>query len=209
MGERASLVWITPNIEPLMIYIARVSSTHQGNPSYENLLLASVRRKHWSVFEMGNMCVEINTSRGISAQAIRHRSFHFQEFSQRYAEVQEILYYPPRRQDHKNRQNTFDDLPPETLEWWKENYDAIVARVQEFYQESLRRDIGKESARWILPMSSKTRMYMNGTIRDWIFYITVRTHESAQLEHRQVAEEIKEIFCKELPVLGRALGWSK
>lgn len=207
MATSARLIWITPHAEPLMVYCARVSSDNQRNPDYAGLLRTALKRKHWSVFETASMCLEIETSRAISAQILRHRSFHFQEFSQRYAVVQGIETVYPRRQDRKNRQSSHDDLSAETLAWWAHHTTLLREHILWFYRNALARDIAKESARFYLPMASTTRLYMAGTVRDWIFYITVRTEKGTQKEHRDVANLAKKVFCKTMPTLAKALGW--
>jgi thymidylate synthase (FAD) len=157
---------------------------------------------------MANMCVEIETSRAISQQIVRHRSFSFQEMSQRYAEVPGFEVYPARRQDIKNRQNSFEDLNPNTQSWWESAVADINDHASIMYKHALARGIAKECARFLLPMSSKTLLCMNGTIRSWIHYLELRTDEATQKEHRDIALEIKTIFVGELPIVSRALGWS-
>ena len=202
------LIWATPDAERLIAYITRVSNTKtQDRKAYKKLLKYCIREKHWSPFEMASMCVEIQTTRAISAQIIRHRSFHFQEFSQRYAKVPRIEASEPRRQDHKNRQNSFDDVPDDTKIWWREQQEKLHKQTLAIYDEALEKGIAKESARFLLPMSSYTKIYMNGTLRDWIHYIELRTHESTQLEHRRIALSIKAIFMANFPTISEALGW--
>lgn len=196
----AKLIWVTPEAEKTIMYCARVSSEHQ-NSSDTRLLTYCINHGHWSVFETANMCVEITTTRAISPQILRHRSFSFQEFSQRYAECPGLKPTSPRRQDTKNRQNSFDDIDADTLTWW----DCIEYDLHKFalekYKEALNRGIAKESARFLLPSAAETKLYMNGTIRSWLHYLQLRTHESTQLEHREIAEEIENILAKELPVV--------
>lgn len=203
------LVWITPEAERLMGYCARVSNPgNQENPNVAGLLRYCIKNGHWSVFEMADMCVEIQTTRGISAQIIRHRSMHFQEFSQRYAPVQKIERVQPRRQDPKNRQSSHDDLPAETLQWFDRAQDEHFAEARRLYDEALAKGIAKESARFLLPMASGTTIYMKGTVRDWIHYINLRTDPGTQAEHREIAESCKRIFIEQLPVVAEALGWT-
>lgn len=193
-----------------MGFCARVSNPqNQENPSVAGLLRFCLRNGHWSVFEMADMCVEIKTTRGISAQIIRHRSFHFQEFSQRYAAVQEVERVHPRRQDLKNRQSSHDDLPQETIDWFMHAQDDVFGRAQQYYDEALERGIAKESARFLLPMASSTTIYMKGTVRDWIHYINLRTDPGTQLEHRQIAQEIRDIFIEQLPLVAEAMDWRR
>ena len=204
------LVSLTPDAEKTIGYCARVSSPkNQDNPDGAGLLRFCIKHGHWSIFEMANMVVEIETSRGIAAQILRHRSFSFQEFSQRYAEVQGFEEVKPRRQDKKNRQNSLDDLHKHDKEWFKNVISEQNRRSYSQYKEALSRGIAKESARFLLPLNTKTRMYMNGTVRSWIHYIELRTHESTQKEHRDIANEIKGIFSQHLPVIADALGWSE
>ena len=202
------LVWITPDAERLMGYCARVSNPeNQDNPNVAGLLRYCIKKGHWSVFEMADLCIEIQTTRGISAQIIRHRSMHFQEFSLRYAELQKIERVHPRRQDPQNRQSSHDDLPPETLEWFERAQDEHFGEAYRLYEEALAKGIAKESARFLLPLASATTIYMKGTVRDWIHYINLRTDPSTQLEHREIAEGCRRIFVDQLPVVAQALGW--
>jgi thymidylate synthase (FAD) len=211
MGERlmVKLKWITPDAEALIAYIARVSNPkNQDNPSYEQLIKYVIQHSHWSPFEMANAVFEIHTSRAITAQILRHWSFRFQEFSQRYAAVQSVEEYEPRRQDTKNRQASHDDLSDETKIWYKYRFRDLVSNVQQFYNECLEKGIAKECARFILPMSSSSCIYMNGTIRSWIHYINLRTQWDTQKEHRDIAEAIKSQLISELPTISKALGWA-
>lgn len=205
----ASLVWITPNAERLVAHIARVSNpANQDNPDYEKLLRYMLSHKHYSPFEMASACVEINTTRDIGRQILRHRSFSFQEFSQRYADVSQL---PPaelreaRVQDIKNRQNSFDAGPGPLADRWEilqhEVYDAAIER----YKEALDLGIAKEQARALLPEGlTPSRMYMAGTIRSWIHYLHVRIDQSTQKEHRQIANQIAILLRKEVPTIMRA-----
>lgn len=196
----ARLIWVTPEAEKVIMYCARVSSEHQ-NSSDTRLLTYCINHGHWSIFETANMCVEITTTRAISPQILRHRSFSFQEFSQRYAECPGLKPTSPRRQDIKNRQNSFDDIDADTLTWWDCTEHALHKFALEKYKEALDKGIAKESARFLLPSAAETKLYMNGTIRSWLHYLQLRTHESTQLEHRKIAEEIENILAKELPVV--------
>ncbi len=193
--------------EGLIAYCARVSSPHQETPDYEKLLAYCIKHKHWSVFEMVDMSVEIVTSRAISPQILRHRSFQFQEFSQRYAEVQEIERYEPRRQDSKNRQNSLDDLDESTKKWFDDAQERVAGLALEQYNSALEKGIAKECARALLPMATRTKLYMKGSVRSWIHYLEVRTDKSTQQEHREIAIEIKKIFMAQFPVTAAALGW--
>lgn len=202
------LVSITPEAEKVVMYCARVSNPKNQNSENTKLLDYCIREGHWSIFEMANMCVEIETSRGISAQILRHKSFSFQEFSQRYAPVNSCEIYPARRQDLKDRQNSIDDLDTETKEWFKNIQLDHNKNSQKLYDEALSKGIAKEQARFLLPMSSTTKLYMNGSIRSWITYLQLRCGNGTQIEHKEIADSIKEIFVKELPIIGEALGWS-
>lgn len=198
-------VHVTPEPEKLIAYCARVSSPNQENPEIEKLLGYCIKNKHWSIFEMASMCVEITTSRAIAQQILRHRSFHFQEFSQRYAEVQEIESFPARKQDLKNRQNSTDDLSEDIKEWFLEAQLKVKSTAAHFYKEALAKGIAKEQARFLLPLSTQTKLYMHGTVRDWIHYLNLRTDVSTQLEHREIALAIRTIFIKEFPTISKAL----
>jgi len=200
------LIWITPDAEKLIAYMARVSNAkNQDNPKIKGLLKYCIREGHWSIFEMCNLCIEINTTRAISSQILRHRSFSFQEFSQRYAEVEEKPdYFDLRRQDLKNRQNSIDDLCDETKKKLYNSIRMTLVDIDRCYQGLLNDGVAKECARMILPMCSPTKMYMNGTIRSWIHYLSVRCGNGTQKEHMEIANQIKEIFKKELPIIYEA-----
>jgi thymidylate synthase (FAD) len=156
---------------------------------------------------MAHMTVEIETSRAISAQILRHKSFSFQEFSQRYAEAQEFMTYPARRQDTKNRQNSIDDMSEETKQWFKEAQESICRISERAYKDAIAKGIAKEQARFLLPMSTKTKLYMSGNIRSWLTYLDLRCDVATQLEHREIAKAIREVFEKELPIISKAKGW--
>lgn len=195
--------------EGLIAYCARVSSPHQDNLDYEKLLAYCIKNRHWSIFEMVDMTVEILTSRGISPQILRHRSFVFQEFSQRYAKVQSFETYTPRRQDSKNRQHSIDDLEKATMTWFADAQEKIRTLSVETYNEALEKGIARECARMLLPLNTQTKLYMKGSVRSWIHYIEVRTDASTQKEHRDIAEAVKEIFINQFPVTAAALGWTQ
>lgn len=201
------LISVTPKAEELMAYCARVSSADQENPEYEKLLKYCIKHGHWSVFEQATMTVEITTTRGISPQILRHRSFSFQEFSLRYAKAQEFEVYPGRRQDLKNRQNSIDDLDIETQTWFMQSQQLINDMASNMYEEALKKGIAKESARNLLTMGTKTKLYMTGNVRSYIHYIKTRTDETTQKEHRDIANAIKEIFKIEFPLVSKALEW--
>ena len=202
-----SLVHITPDAEKLISYCARVSSPNQDNPSIEPLLRYCIRNRHWSVFEMAGLCLEVHTSRAISQQLLRHKSFSFQEFSQRYAKSQEFETYEARRQDDKNRQNSIDDMSEEDRKWFLDAQKEVQQLALSKYNEALERKIAKEQSRFLLPLSTQTKLYMHGNIRSFINYLQVRTGPETQLEHRKIANDIKKIFCKELPIISKALDW--
>jgi len=201
------LISITPDSEKLVAYCARVSSNQQENPSISKLLRYCIKHKHWSIFETAYLTVEINTSRAISAQILRHRSFTFQEFSQRYAEVPDFVSYEARRQDKKNRQNSIDDMTFEDRHWFDIAQDRVQSLTSSLYLDALDKGIAKEQARFLLPMSSKTKIYMTGNIRSWIHYLELRTGIETQKEHRDIARQVKEIFKEELPIISGALEW--
>ena len=202
----AKLVWITPDAEKLIGKIARVSNpANEDNPDVHGLLRYLIRHKHWSPFEMASMCVEIKTTRSVSPQILRHRSFSFQEFSQRYSQVQELTIPKLRSQDFKNRQNSRDDLPLETQQLWQEMIDNHNQQSLALYQGLLEAGVAKECARDVLPTNAKTRLYMSGTIRSWLHFIDLRGANGTQAEHRQIALQIGEILDTELPTVARAM----
>ncbi len=202
------LVWITPEAEKLIAYCARVSSPQQDNPEYEKLISYLIKNKHWSPLEMGSMCIEIETSRAIAQQILRHRSFSFQEFSQRYAAATTVEIYDARRQDNKNRQNSIDDMSKEDRIWFDNAQDEVAGRSLTLYNEALKRGIAKEQARFLLPLATQTKLYMSGTLRSWAHYIDLRVANGTQLEHKEIAKECQSIFIKELPIVSKALGWA-
>lgn len=195
--------------EGLIAYCARVSSPHQETPDYEKLLAYCIANKHWSIFELADLTVEIVTSRAISPQILRHRSFQFQEFSQRYAKAQAIERYEPRRQDTKNRQNSLNDLDAETVAWFDEAQDEVARLAMEKYEAALEKGIAKECARVLLPLGTQTKLYMKGSVRSWIHYLEVRTDPSTQKEHRDIANAVMAVFREQFPVTSRALGWGQ
>jgi len=207
------LVTVTPKAEELIVYMARVSnpSNQESNNNNERLINYLITHKHWSPFEMCHMVMEINTSRSIAAQILRHRSFSFQEFSQRYADIKELttsIQLPHlRRQDLKNRQNSVDDLPSEKTQVFYRRINQLFEESTDLYREMVSSGVAKETARDVLPLATPTKMYMAGSIRSWIHYIDLRSQNGTQLEHMVIALKAKEIFCKELPTIGKALGW--
>lgn len=200
------LVWATPNAEALVTKMARVSAPNNENnlETAPRLLRYLITHKHWSPFEMANLCVKIKTQRDISAQILRHRSFSFQEFSTRYAKIEDICIPKLRRQDMKNRQNSIDDLDSDTVLLYTYKIDDIVKISYNLYNEMLDKGIAKETARRILPLCTNTTLYMNGNLRSWIHYLDLRTHVSTQLEHRLIAKEIQDIFTEQFPVIAEA-----
>lgn len=201
------LIHVTPEAEKHIAYTARVSSNNQDNPEIEKLIRYCIKHGHWSIFEMATMCVEIETSRAIAAQILRHKTFSFQEFSQRYAEAQDFEYSDARRQDKKNRQNSIDDIPEEDQEWFKVAQLEVSRLSESLYKEALSKGIAKECARFLLPLNTKTRLYMHGNIRSWITYFMVRCGPETQKEHRDIANAIKGIFCEQFPVIAKSLEW--
>lgn len=197
--------------EGLIAYIARVSSPNQSSLKYAGLIRYCMEHKHWSIMEMCNITFEIETTRAIAPQILRHRSLNFQEFSQRYAAVSEdgIEIYEARSQDHKNRQNSIDDLPEELKEEWRvrqqQNWDLSYSH----YKWALDNNIAKESARMVLPLQTKTRLFCNGTLRSWIHYLSSRTHPATQKEHREIANAIQALCIEEFPIIAEAAGWIK
>lgn len=195
--------------EELIMYCARVSNPANQTSGNTGLLRYCTKHNHVSIFEMAHMIMEIKTSRAISAQILRHRSFSFQEFSQRYAKTQSYEVYDARRQDLKNRQNSLDDMSDDDKVWFTAAQKIMHNNTMSVYQEALDRGVAKEQARFLLPMSSSTTMYMAGSIRSWVHYLNVRCQEDTQLEHRVIANDIKEIFCREFPTIAEALDWIK
>ena len=196
MTHQVKLVHATDNGDDLIAYMARVSNpNNQDNTeTSERLIKYLIKHKHWSPFEMVNMCVEINTTRSISAQILRHRSFSFQEFSQRYAAVTDFPDIPHlRSQDLKNRQNSVDDLDDAVRLSFEQQIVHLFTDANDLYKRMLEAGVAKECAREVLPMASKTRLYMNGTLRSWIHYIDLRAASGTQSEHRVIAEQCKEL----------------
>ena len=205
---------ITPNAEKTMSYIARVSNpANQDNDDYAKLLSYCIKHKHHSVFEHAHITMEIQTTRDIAAQILRHRSFTFQEFSQRYAAVTSVAPTPELRlQDLKNRQNSIDvidGLKANELTVLQSKIAAHFLKSQDLYEELLAAGVAKECARKVLPLNTETTIYMTGTVRDWIHYITLRSGNGTQKEHMQIANDAKDLFVEALPTVGKALGWDK
>lgn len=208
--SNCKLVTITPEAENIIVYCARVSNpSNQANlETAPKLLKYLVKHKHWSPFEMANMVVEINTTRSIAAQILRHRSFSFQEFSQRYSDVGELgsASVPQlRRQDKKNRQNSIDDLNGEMVGGYYRRISQLFEDSEHLYREMVSQGVAKECARDILPLASPTRLYMNGNIRSWIHYLEIRSGVETQIEHRKIALDILGIFKQNMPSIFQAL----
>ena len=208
------LVSVTPDAEQHMGYVARVSNPkNQDNPNVSGLLGYCIKHGHWSVFEQAFMSVEINTTRGLAAQILRHRSFTFQEFSQRYADSSMLADKIPmpelRRQDDKNRQNSIDDLDPLVVEDFKFKMQRHFEEGMILYKELLDAGVAKECARFVLPLATPTRLYMTGSVRSWIHYIDLRSAHGTQKEHMDVAEGVRKIFTEQFPVVAEALNWAK
>lgn len=204
------LISVTPDAENHIAYVARVSSPQQDNPNIAGLLKYMIREGHWSPFEHGFMTCEIRTSRAISTQILRHKSFTFQEFSQRYAIVgsERYIVYLPRRQDEKNRQNSIDDLDEEIQNWFIDAQQNVANLSFWLYKQAIDKGIAKESARFLLPLNTETTIYMTGSIRSWIHYIQLRSPENGtQKEHSDIVEEVKKIFIEQFPIISKALEW--
>ena len=195
-----------------MGYVARVSNpNNQENPNVSGLLKYCIKHNHWSVFEQAHLTVEIETTRGIAAQVLRHRSFTFQEFSQRYADSsllgKEIPLPALRRQDDKNRQNSIDDIDPLTQQDFEIKMQRHFVNGMHLYKEMLEAGIAKECARFVLPLATPTRIYMTGSCRSWIHYIDLRSAHGTQQEHKEIAEACREVFVEQFPIVSEALEW--
>ena len=205
----AKLIWVTPDAEALVGKIARVSNpNNEDNPEVEKLIRYLIKHKHWSPFEMASMCVEIHTTRAISAQILRHRSFSFQEFSQRYAiptDTFATVLPELRRQDLKNRQNSIDDMESETQEYYQDRIDKHFRESVNLYESLLHSGVAKECARSVLPLNTVTRLYMSGTLRSWLHYVDLRADNGTQKEHMQIARSIGDILNDTVPTIARAM----
>lgn len=212
--ENVKLISKTPDAEALIAYCARVSNpANQENENSAGLLRYCIKHKHWSIFEQASMTLEINTSRGIAAQILRHRSFTFQEFSQRYADssllADKIPMFELRRQDTKNRQNSIDDIDEFTKQEFEIQIQRYFAEGMDLYQAMLDKGIAKECARFVLPLATPTRIYMTGTLRSWMHYIDLRSANGTQKEHMDIANQCKCTFAGEFPAIAEALGWAE
>jgi thymidylate synthase (FAD) len=204
------LVWVTPDAEHLISDMARVSNpSNQGNyDTADKLIRYLIKHRHWSPFEMASMCMEINTNRGIAAQILRHRSFSFQEFSQRYADVNALtnVEIPElRRQDTKNRQNSTDDLSFEVKAELYEEASVLIEQSKKLYNKMLDKGVAKECARFFLPIATPSRLYMTGTVRSWLHYVDLRSANGTQKEHMDIALEAKSILAEQLPNVCKAM----
>ena len=206
------LISVTPDAEQMMAYVARVSNpNNQENPNYAKLLGYCIKHNHWSVFEQAFMTLELETTRGVAAQVLRHRSFTYQEFSQRYADssmlADQIPMFDLRRQDTKNRQNSIDDIDP----FVKQEFEIKIRRhfdeAMVLYQSMLDAGIAKECSRFVLPLATPTKIYMSGSCRSWIHYINLRTANGTQKEHMDLAEGCKKVFIEQFPTCAEALEW--
>jgi thymidylate synthase (FAD) len=206
------LISVTPDAEKMMAYVARVSNpNNQENPNYAKLLGYCIKHNHWSVFEQSFMTLELETTRGVAAQVLRHRSFTYQEFSQRYADSSMLAERIPlpelRRQDTKNRQNSIDDIDPFVNQEFQIKMENHFQEGMKLYQEMLKYGIAKECARFVLPLATPTKIYMSGSCRSWIHYINLRTANGTQKEHMDLAEGCKKIFIEQFPTCAEALEW--
>ncbi len=210
---QVKLISATPDAEKTMGYVARVSNpSNQDNPKVAGLLSYCIKHGHWSVFEQAHMTLEIETTRGLAAQILRHRSFTYQEFSQRYADssllAEEIPLFDLRRQDTKNRQNSIDDIDDFTKQQFQIEIQKHFASAMDLYKNMLDKGIAKECARFVLPLATPTRIYMTGSVRSWIHYIELRSAHGTQKEHMDIANECKCIFAGQFPIVAEALGWT-
>ena len=206
------LISVTPDAEKTMAYVARVSNPkNQDNDKFAGLLSYCIKHGHWSVFEQAYMTLEINTTRGLAAQILRHRSFTYQEFSQRYADANLLSEKIPlpklRRQDTKNRQNPTDDVDPFIVKKYEMLMEEHFKASMDLYNKMLDDGIAKECARFVLPLSTPTRIYMTGSCRSWIHYINLRSAHGTQKEHKDIAEQCRDVFTEQFPAVSEALAW--
>ena len=210
--QKVKIISVTPKAEETMGYVARVSNpANQDNPNVAGLLKYCIKHGHWSVFEQAHMTVEIETTRGLAAQILRHRSFTYQEFSQRYADVSHIREDIPlpalRSQDLKNRQNSVDDVDPVKVESFNKEMRTLFDQSIDLYKKMLHAGIAKECARFVLPLATPTRLYMTGSVRSWVHYIDLRSAHGTQKEHMDIAEACRDIFKEQFPIVSEALQW--
>jgi len=209
---KVELVSVTPDAEKTMAYVARVSNpSNQDNENYAGLLRYCIKHNHWSVFEQSHMTLEIETNRGIAAQILRHRSFTFQEFSQRYADTNLLTQHIPvpelRRQDEKNRQNSTNDLDGYLKLTLESEIQEHFGKAQQLYNRLLNQGVAKECARFVLPLATPTRIYMTGSCRSWLHYIDLRSAHGTQKEHMVIAEQCREVFKEQFPTVAEAMEW--
>ena len=208
---KVQLITLTPDAEKNMAFVARVSNpNNQGNENFSGLLKYCIKHQHWSVFEQAHMTLEIETTRAIAAQILRHRSFTFQEFSQRYAqsnELGEIDLPELRRQDSKNRQNSIDDLDVKVVDKLNRQMITLFSSAQSLYNQMIEEGVAKECARMVLPLCTPTRIYMTGSCRSWIHYIDLRSAHGTQKEHMDIAEACRKVFITQFPTVSEALEW--
>ena len=211
MSKDINLISVTPDAEQHMAYVARVSNPkNQDNDKFAGLRKYCIKHGHWSVFEQAFMTIEINTTRGIAAQILRHRSFTYQESSQRYADsnlLGDIELPELRRQDDKNRQNSIDDLDPEMVDKFNRQMNTLFSSAFGLYNQMLKAGVAKECARFVLPLATPTRIYMTGSCRSWIHYINLRSAHGTQKEHMDIANGCKKIFVENFPSVSEALEW--
>ena len=204
-----SLITVTPDAEKHIAYCARVSNPkNQDNESIAGLLKYCIKHQHWSIFEQAFMTLQIETTRGLAAQILRHRSFTYQEFSQRYAEstaLGDIELPELRRQDDKNRQNSIDDLDPKVVDKLNRQMNTLFSSAYSLYNQMLEAGVAKECARFVLPLATPTRLYMSGTVRSWLHYIELRTGHGTQKEHMEIANQCKSIFSEQFPTIASAM----
>ena len=210
--NNVKLISVTPDAEKHMAYCARVSNpNNQENEKFSGLLKYCVKHQHWSIFEQAYMTLELNTTRGIAAQVLRHRSFTYQEFSQRYADssllAEKISLPELRRQDTKNRQNSIDDIDPFVVQKYEMLMQQHFKEAMNLYKKMLDDGIAKECARFVLPLAVPTKIYMTGSVRSWIHYIDLRSANGTQKEHMDLALGAKEIFCEQFPAVAEAMEW--
>ena len=211
--QQVKLITVTPKAEETMGYVARVSNPkNQDNPNVAGLLKYCIKHGHWSVFEQAHMTVEIETTRGLAAQILRHRSFTYQEFSQRYADssllADEIPLPELRRQDLKNRQNSTDDLDQRKVNHYNRKMQQHFKQGMRLYQNMLKDGVAKECARFVLPLATPTRIYMTGSVRSWVHYIDLRSAHGTQKEHMDLVENVRKVFVEQFPIVSEALEWS-
>ena len=206
---KVKLITVTPDAEKHIAYCARVSNPkNQDNESFAGLLKYCIKHQHWSIFEQAFMTLEIETTRGLAAQILRHRSFTYQEFSQRYADSNSLgdVELPElRRQDDKNRQNSIDDLDPKMIDKFNRQMNTLFSSAFSLYNQMLEAGVAKECARFVLPLATPTRLYMSGTVRSWLHYIELRTGHGTQKEHMEIASECKSIFSEQFPTIASAM----